>query len=61
MARAPIPTVAAAIAAAELDPKGENWESPAELWAEMSEHDRAEYRRMAKAAIEAINNHTAPA
>lgn len=43
--------IAAAIALAELDPRGESWRDLAEIWSEIDEGPfREEYRRMARSA-----------
>lgn len=54
-----IPRVAAAIAYAELRGKRNGWPAPADLWADMSDDMRRDYRLMAAAAIEEVNRHAA--
>lgn len=53
MARDPIPSMAAAIAYVDLAGKRHGWANPAALWGELPMDHRAEYRAMARAALEA--------
>ncbi len=52
MARDPIPSMAAAIAYVDFSGKRHGWANPAALWAELPMDHRAEYRAMARAALE---------
>lgn len=47
-----LPRIAAAIAYAELNGKRNGWKDPAELWGDMSEDMRRDYRKMARAAMD---------
>lgn len=56
-----IPAVAAAIALAELDPRRSSYKTAPELWGELNDGARAEYRRMAVAALAEADRFAAPA
>ena len=52
-ARNPIPSMAAAIAYVDLSGRRNGWADPAALWGDLPMEHRAEYRAMARAALEA--------
>ncbi len=56
MAEAPIPRVAAAIAYADLSGAKHGWANPAELWADLEDGARRDYRAQARAAVDAYQS-----
>lgn len=53
MSKPSIPAVAAAIAYEELSGKKHGWADPGELWGDIAEEFRRDYRAMARAALRA--------